>query len=191
MLTMSSETGFGQTPDGLLYEKALRGSAGRLHEQLPELEPLIFEAFLTLGRTWEVLRKLGDKDLANLGLTTHQRHTIRFLLSAPDNRLTIGELAAQLHTTPVNVTKLAQRMERAGMVRREADATDRRVTWVVLTKVGRDRYSAAIPISVLDRTAFGVLRRTEQETLISLLTRVRQKALELTEAKPEEVGSRD
>jgi DNA-binding MarR family transcriptional regulator len=171
---------FAQSPGGEVYEKALRESAKRLHERFSELDPLIFEAFLTLGRTWEVVRKMGDKDLANVGLTPYQRHSIRYLLIAENNRLTIGELAAQLQTTPVNVTKLANRMEKAGMIRREPDSNDKRLTWVVLTPAGRDRYMAAIPISNLDRLAFGALSPAEQRTLITLLSRVRQKAMEAT-----------
>jgi DNA-binding MarR family transcriptional regulator len=172
---------FSRSSNNELYELALRESAQRLHKRLPELDPLIFEAFLTIGRTWEVLQKMGDKGLANMGLTPYQRHTIRFLLTAPDNRLTIGDLASELQTTSVNVTKLANRMERAGMVRREPDTNDKRVIWVALTPAGRERYMAAIPISHLDREAFSVLSEKEQRTLISLLSRVREKAVQLSE----------
>ena len=163
----------------MTHEVSVRESAARLHELFPDLDPLIFEAFLTTGRTWNVLQSLGAKHWAVLGLTGHQLSTLRFLLLADDNRLTIGDIAERLVTSSTNVTKLVNRMERAGFVERITDQQDRRITWVELTPIGRDRYIATMPSSQLDREAFGVLSHEEQRVLIDLLARVRQKTLEL------------
>ena len=127
---------------------------------------------------------MGDKYAANLGLTPYQRHALRFLLVAENQRLTLGELAGQLETSSANTTKLVNRMQRAGMVRREVDFTDRRVVWVVLTPLGGEKYLAALPISDIDREAFSVLTQDEQECLIDLLTRVQEKAVELRGKAP-------
>src|SRR5215213_1681323 len=89
---------FEKSADGMTHEVSVRESARRLHEVFPELDPLIFEAFLTTGRTWNVLQSLGAKHYAVLGLTGHQLSTLRFLLLADDNRLTIGEIAGMLAT---------------------------------------------------------------------------------------------
>jgi MarR family 2-MHQ and catechol resistance regulon transcriptional repressor len=174
---------FETSEDGRTHEASVRESAHRLHKLFPELDPLIFEAFLTTGRTWNVLQSLGAKHWAVLGLTGHQLSTLRFLLLADDGRLTIGDIASRLATSSTNVTKLVNRMERSGFVERITDQTDRRITWVVLTPIGRDRYIATMPSSQLDRDAFGVLSEEEQRTLIDLLARVRRKTLELLAAQ--------
>jgi len=163
----------------MTHEVSVRESAQRLHEMFLELDPLIFEAFLMTGRTWDTLQALGARHYAILGLTGHQLSTLRFLLLAADNRLTIGDIAERLATSSTNVTKLVNRMERSGFVDRSTDRQDRRITWVALTPIGRDRYIAAMPSSQLDREAFGVLSQDEQRILVDLLTRVRQKTLDL------------
>jgi DNA-binding MarR family transcriptional regulator len=172
---------FGRSPEGRAYDIGLHESALRLHEMFPELEPAIFIAYLTIGRTWSVLSKMGDKYWANMGLTAYQRHSLRFLLIAKNQRLTLGDLASRLETSSANTTKLVNRMQRSGMVRREVDSEDRRVVWIVLTPLGEEKYLAALPISQLDREAFSVLSPEDQENLIDLLTRVQEKAAQLLE----------
>ena len=51
--------------------------------------------------------------------------------------LTQTELAGRLKITPATVTKMLQRMEKAGFIQREPDAGDRRVSRVHLTPTGR------------------------------------------------------
>jgi DNA-binding MarR family transcriptional regulator len=181
MVRESAET-YARGTDGLLYDAALRESATKLHALFPELDPLVFEAFVGLGNTWNAVRKLGAKYHAALGLTANQLSTLRFLLEAEGSRLTIGDIAGRSATSSMNVTKLIDRMQRAGLVRRVRDAEDGRVTWVVLTRAGRQRYIEAMPSSSLDREAFGVLSERQLKLLVDMLTRVRQKAGQLQEA---------
>ena len=54
-----------------------------------------------------------------------------------------GELAAALWVEPPTVTKMVQRMERAGLVERSPSLTDRRVQLIDLTSAGRDAAAAA------------------------------------------------
>jgi DNA-binding MarR family transcriptional regulator len=51
--------------------------------------------------------------------------------------LTHGELAARSHVRPATVTKMVQRMEKAGFVERRHDQKDQRVSRVYLTDAGR------------------------------------------------------
>ena len=50
---------------------------------------------------------------------------------------THSELAELLHVRPATITKMIQRMERAGFVRRRPDPDDERVSRVYLTEAGR------------------------------------------------------
>jgi DNA-binding MarR family transcriptional regulator len=177
---------FAPAADGKLHEVSVQQSAARLHAMFPDLDPTIFEAFLAVGRTWYVLTRLGAKYYAALGLTEHQLSTLRFLLLAESGRLTIGDIATLQATSSTNVTKLVNRMQSAGWVRRVSDENDRRVIWVELTDQGRERYIATMPTSALDRESFGVLSPEEQAQLIDMLARVRRKGLEL--AREQEGG---
>ena len=55
-----------------------------------------------------------------------------------DEGLTHTELATQLGVVPATVTKMLQRMEKAGFVLRQPDADDQRVSRVYLTDAGRE-----------------------------------------------------
>lgn len=58
--------------------------------------------------------------------------------------LTIGELAREILAQQPTLTKLVQRMEKAGWVRRGADPADARRTLVFETKQGRDTVAALL-----------------------------------------------
>jgi DNA-binding MarR family transcriptional regulator len=68
--------------------------------------------------------------------------------------LTHGELAERTRVTPATMTRMIQRMERAGFVVRRSDAGDERISRVYLTEAGR-----AVQAEVQQ-----VLRRLEAET---------------------------
>jgi DNA-binding MarR family transcriptional regulator len=51
--------------------------------------------------------------------------------------LTQTELAEKLQNTPATITKMLQRMEKAGFIQRKPDEADQRVTRVYLTQAGR------------------------------------------------------
>lgn len=52
--------------------------------------------------------------------------------------LTHSELAAHLHVTPATITKMLQRMGRAGLVERRPDPDDQRVSRAYLTDAGHE-----------------------------------------------------
>ncbi|MEV0775706.1 MarR family transcriptional regulator [Streptomyces sp. NPDC050428] len=68
-----------------------------------------------------------------LGLTPQQAELLCVI--EPGAR-THGELASLLHCDRTNITGLVGRLERRGLVRRQAAPRDRRVTHVVLTDEG-------------------------------------------------------
>ena len=52
-------------------------------------------------------------------------------------RLGLGELGAAIALSPFGLSKLVDRMEASGLVRRHPDSTDARSTFAVLTPSGR------------------------------------------------------
>jgi DNA-binding MarR family transcriptional regulator len=58
------------------------------------------------------------------------------LLRSPDNRMRMTMLAKEAALSSGGFTKVADRLTKAGLIRREPSATDRRVTFAVLTDHG-------------------------------------------------------
>ena len=73
--------------------------------------------------------------LESLGLYRGQTHVLRALWE--QEGMTHGELAAQIRVQPATITKMIQRMEKAGFVARRPDPKDQRVSRVYLTEAGR------------------------------------------------------
>src|SRR3954452_24085536 len=61
---------------------------------------------------------------------------------AREGPLTLGELAAHEQVAPPSVTKVVGKLEAEGLVTRQADAADRRVSRVQVTDAGRQRLEA-------------------------------------------------
>jgi DNA-binding MarR family transcriptional regulator len=116
-----------------------------------------------------------DRDLeAATALPLGSYNVLRLLHEAPDCRLRLGELARAVFLTRSGVTRLANRLERAGLLRREGHARDRRGSCAVLTDRGRDEWRRAR--AVFARTVaehFGShLSDAEAETLNAVLGRI-------------------
>ena len=73
--------------------------------------------------------------LEKLGLYRGQPPVL-FALWEQDG-LTHGELAQRLQITPATITRMIQRMEKAGFVQRKPDSGDQRISRVYLTETGR------------------------------------------------------
>ncbi|MBW4519396.1 MAG: MarR family transcriptional regulator [Scytolyngbya sp. HA4215-MV1] len=58
------------------------------------------------------------------------------LKQAPDQRVRLSELAEQVLLSRSNLTHLVDRLEKAGLLRRERCPSDRRGTFAVLTEAG-------------------------------------------------------
>lgn len=67
------------------------------------------------------------------------------LSEAPDRRLRMQELADAVLLSKSGLTRLVDRMEKAGLVQREACTDDRRGTYAVLTDRGLERLEDAFP----------------------------------------------
>jgi DNA-binding MarR family transcriptional regulator len=79
-----------------------------------------------------LLRRVRRTDVQT-GVTPAQLSALSVLMSGPK---TLGELAAAEQVRPPTVTRLASELERLGLARREADATDGRVARLRSTAKG-------------------------------------------------------
>jgi DNA-binding MarR family transcriptional regulator len=58
----------------------------------------------------------------------------------------MNELSEHVRLSPSGITRLVDRMVQAGLVERGPCASDRRVTWAILTAAGRSRLRRASPL---------------------------------------------
>jgi DNA-binding MarR family transcriptional regulator len=82
-----------------------------------------------------VLNTRSRRMLKVVGVTGPQRFAVRVVGLRPG--CTPGHLARLLHVTPATVTRVVQRLEEAGLVRREPDPADSRRVRLHLTFKGR------------------------------------------------------
>jgi len=73
--------------------------------------------------------------------------------------ITHSDLAARMHVTPATITKMIQRMEKAGFVERRPDPQDQRVSRVYLTDAGR----------AIQAEVHQVFRTLEEETMAGFM----------------------
>lgn len=116
---------------------------------------------------WEFDRRAGD-----IGLTRSQWSVLAHLLRS--DGLQQKELAEQMDITAITLTGLLDRMERDGWVERRADPVDRRAKRIFLTeKVAPVMKELRALGREVRKSAQEGLSEAEQQTLISLLLRVR------------------
>jgi DNA-binding MarR family transcriptional regulator len=113
----------------------------------------------------EALAKLGTDATTLDALATLRRAGKPYVLTA-------GEMQDRSLVTAGAVTQRLDKLEQAGLVRRERDARDGRVVNVVLTVRGRRLIDTAF-VGLMDQeqALLGPLTRGERDALVSLLRR--------------------
>ncbi|HEX2382209.1 MAG TPA: MarR family transcriptional regulator [Acidimicrobiales bacterium] len=122
-----------------------------------------------------LVSELGRHLEAESGLTNQWFEILLRLARSPGGRLRMTDLARQVVITPSGLTRSIDRMEEAGMVRREACSSDRRVFYAVLTPKGRRRIEGALPrhIEHIDECFTAHLDPKERTALESALRKLR------------------
>ncbi|SDJ95697.1 MarR family winged helix-turn-helix transcriptional regulator [Nonomuraea jiangxiensis] len=114
--------------------------------------------------------KIAD-ELAGLGLYIGQEQLLAQLWSK--DGLSQSELVDRLCVEPPTVTKMLQRMERAGLVRRAADPANARISRVYLSDRGRELQA---PVERLwadsERRLSAELDPATRSALLDVLTRI-------------------
>lgn len=89
--------------------------------------------------------------------------------------MTMSELAGQLALTNGGVTRMIDKMAEAGFIRREPCATDRRVSYAVLTAAGVEKWAEASEAHLADlhREFTGRMSAAELDTVVTVMDRLR------------------
>jgi DNA-binding MarR family transcriptional regulator len=120
------------------------------------------------------VQRVGRDLAAATALPLGSYNVLRLLHEAPRCRLRLGELARDVFLTRSGATRLAERLERAGLLRREGHARDRRGSFAVLTDRGREEWKRAKAVfGTIVAERFGShLSDAEAETLNAVLSRI-------------------
>ena len=121
-----------------------------------------------------LVERVGGDLSAGTSLPLGSYNVLRLLREAPGGRLRLSELASAVHLTRSGVTRLANRLERAGLLRREEQARDRRVSCAALTDRGRDqlRRARGVFVRAIAEHFGSYLSEVEAETLTAILSRI-------------------
>ena len=121
-----------------------RASAGRqAAPRRPKADSDPLALFTTLARTGLFLDALQRECLGDHGLSFPEYSVLRLLQRAPEHQRAPSLLAEQVVCTTGAMTKLVDRLQRAGLVERTPAPNDRRSVLVRLTPAGDQRADAA------------------------------------------------
>ncbi len=132
------------------------------------------EAFLNLVRTSAQLQHALHLQLKPYGITETQYNSLRILRGAGSSGLTCAEIAERLVSQDPDITRLVERLQRQGLVRRERGEKDRRVVLTKITAAGLDRLKEIDPVvNTTVNALLSHLSSSQLKTMIDLLERAR------------------
>ncbi|GAA0285072.1 MarR family transcriptional regulator [Actinomadura nitritigenes] len=132
---------------------------------------LLFEAHEGLLTKLEPVFK--EHGISGLDLNALTR-----LSRSPGRRLRMSDLATQTSLSTSGITRLVDRLARAGLVERAPCPDDRRTIFTVLTPSGADRLAAVLPdyLAVIDRWFTGLLTPEQLTAVVDGLRIIRDAA---------------
>jgi DNA-binding MarR family transcriptional regulator len=146
------------------------GRPGRAGFDSPEQE-----VFLNLWRTYDRLRALEEELFARHELTPQQYNALRLLRAAHPGSLPTLALAGRLVSRAPDITRLLDRLEDRGLVRRDRPADNRRVVRVAITDAGLALLVAlAGPVRACHARQLGHLSPEQLRQLSELLREARR-----------------
>ncbi len=121
-----------------------------------------------------VTRAMNAQLVADHGLTINDYEALLQLARADERRMRRVDLAERLLLTASGVTRLLDGLEQAGYVDRDSCASDRRVTYAVLTDAGLAKLRETSNSHVAEIRSFFETRFSEEELdqLVGLLDRL-------------------
>jgi len=137
-------------------------------------EPKINVLMLLWSKTHAICKKMDASLGAIHGIGFAEYMALHQLNAAPQSMIRRIDLANQLHRSASGVTKMLNPMEKIGLVSRESNPRDARVSLVKLTDTGRQTYQqASNTLEQLTADVFTHLHAADTDTLHGLLDGVR------------------
>lgn len=132
------------------------------------------EGAVALLLTADRLRRHIAATVGTRGITPQQYNVLRILRGAADQGLPTLEIAARMIEAAPGITRLLDRMEVHGLVRRERCSTDRRQVLCWITKQGaRILEDLDAPVDLAERQIMSALTKGELSELLRILKKLR------------------
>jgi MarR family 2-MHQ and catechol resistance regulon transcriptional repressor len=130
-----------------------------------------------LAETFAGLHAKLAPTFAAHGISPMEFEVLLRLARSPAHRLRMTDLAAQTGLSTSGVTRVVDRLERSGTVRRETCPSDRRGSFAALTDEGARRLADVVPDHLADITAWftGALSPVQLAGLLDALRAVRNR----------------
>ncbi len=139
------------------------------------VRPLAEEAFLGVLRAAEALLRDVELLLKPADLSHTQYNVLRILRGAGPQGLACREIGERMLTCDPDITRLLDRLEARGLVRRERERRDRRVAKTRITDEGlRILRGLDAPVAELHRRQLQQLPGRRRRLLVRLLEQVRE-----------------
>jgi MarR family transcriptional regulator, 2-MHQ and catechol-resistance regulon repressor len=140
-----------------------------------ELDDPRFTAFGLFAEAFTGLTNRFATQFEEHRLSAVEFEVLMRLARSPGNRLRMTDLAGQTSLSTSGVTRVVDRMDRDGLVRREACASDRRSSYAVITDEGRRRLDEVLPghLELLQQWFIGQLAPGQLEVLLDAMRSIR------------------
>jgi DNA-binding MarR family transcriptional regulator len=146
------------------------GDAGGIREEIAQRRPF----HVSILRTAAIIERHFAQVVASTGVTIQQYNVLRILRGAgPEGLPTLVIRDRMIHAAP-GITRLLDKLEIAGLARRERTSPDRRQVFCFITEAGLavlDQLEVAMKEA--DDVVVGDLSEAEQRQLLKLLEGVR------------------
>jgi DNA-binding MarR family transcriptional regulator len=132
-------------------------------------------AWAALLRVHAALVPVLDRELqAATGLPLTSYDVLLELNSAPERRLSMGELGEKAVVSRTRVSRVVDQLAADGLVTRDANPDDRRSAYARITDAGRDRLRAAAPtyLAGIERHFTSQMTAAEVRTTATALAKV-------------------
>lgn len=144
-----------------------------IHQQSP-FRNLSEEATLSIVRTATLIRRAVAAAVQGSGLTPAQYNVLRILRGAGATGLPTLTIRDRMVDEAPGITRLLDRLESGGLVRRERSMPDRRQVHCFITPKGNELLRKLDPvIAGPDESGSVGLTKTERRQLVRLLEKVR------------------
>ena len=137
------------------------------------------EVAINLLRTTDFLSREGHALFERHGISGQQYNVLRILRGHRETGLPCQKIVAQMITQMPDITRLVDRLEASGFVRRERTEQDRRLVIVHITALGMDLLAELDqPILDLHRGQMKHMTRAELAELSRLLEKLRRPVMD-------------
>jgi len=132
----------------------------------------------------EMFKKNSTAIFGKYGLTFSHYNVLKYLVACEGGRDTAGNVGKRMLVTGANVTGLAKRMEKAGLIERKNDEKDERLTMLQITPMGRRSLDAIREIQEQHVNQYVQTCSQEQkEEMLSILKNILRKGKQLAGSK--------